>query len=436
MPYRKLLWVSVAAIALAASAWAGESLTAYEVSKVGGVFHLGLGAYQPQAMIGGVREQSISKGFGLGSAFAGPTLVESVTITQMYDGYNRNLAKSFDVYANGELVGTVTLADLRVGRDVPPAPVAPVAPTDPDAPDYAELLAVYHNQKAEYDVLQAAYVAAMHDIRGAQTAPILNSGGQPVTVTATWLTLVLREQYAVSDPWTVIGGMSFSGTPNVGPAETNLNAGRSFDFVGNSGVHGYDGRTVIDGNLFSSLNNAESLFYDNYSQHQNTEQSFTVFYDKDDGAGGVLADPQRVGSVGIAFLDNYGNRSIPKWVIISGSEAGQRLLVEIDFDQGQYNRYDHGWLVDAAGEIIGDGMLAFESVFSSTAFLKLTFPEWTGVGDSANWWLGGSEWFGLTEFQAFATSIPRASVALVAVPEPATMTLLALGGLAMLRRRR
>ena len=37
--------------------------------------------------------------------------------------------------------------------------------------------------------------------------------------------------------------------------------------------------------------------------------------------------------------------------------------------------------------------------------------------------------FGLTEFQAFSNRLP------VIVPEPATMSLLALGGLALLRRR-
>ena len=77
-------------------------------------------------------------------------------------------------------------------------------------------------------------------------------------------------------------------------------------------------------------------------------------------------------------------------------------------------------------------MVSLDQYFIDTEHLKLTFPRWADLDD--NWWVNTSDAHGLTEFQAFADRIPPAIVA--AVPEPALMALLTLGGLAMLRRRK
>jgi len=96
---------------------------------------------------------------------------------------------------------------------------------------------------------------------------------------------------------------------------------------------------------------------------------------------------------------------------------------------------NQGLPCDADGNVLSGIPVHFDTIFKNTASLKLTFPEWIDLDESGwqakngdNWWIntsGTSGYFGLSEFQAFA-----------AIPEPATMTLLALGGLAMLRRRR
>jgi len=145
-----------------------------------------------------------------------------------------------------------------------------------------------------------------------------------------------------------------------------------------------------------------------------------VIWDKNAGAASLTVQYKTeelpyIGSVGIALTaDHYYDRSAPKWVTISGGVGNQTLCSETVFlDQGftQYGRYE---LTDA------------EWAKNQVEWLTITFPDATNTSD---WYYLASSWGAcLSEFQAFAHPNP--------IPEPATMTLLALGGLAILRRRR
>jgi len=382
------MWASVAALVLVLSSWADAvplTGTGVVVGQLGGRYDQG-GGYVGLLSLG---RDGLVCGTGHGMLFAGPTQVEYLTISQFWqDGgstnpWVRQMIQSFDVYANGVRVGTATLDPTRDEQRV-----------------------------------------RILGLEGTKFA------GQPIAVTATWVTLVQTSKYDPdpgyrADPYSTMNTFWFEGTPCAGPdpKETNLNYKRS---VSAENDYGFGPREcVVDGNLLSHANN-DSRFW---QVTAGVEQSFTVTYGAD--------DLQSVGSIGLSFLANHPDRNAPQWVIISDSN-GHDIKVEMDPEQAQYNRYDRGWLLNADGEVVGDKMVLFADWFKDTASLKLTFPQWAGNDtlDGGNWWFGtGRSWFGLTEFQAFAGGIPKPSVALAVVPEPATMTLLALGGLAMLRRR-
>jgi len=120
-------------------------------------------------------------------------------------------------------------------------------------------------------------------------------------------------------------------------------------------------------------------------------------------------EAKEIGSIGLAFAGDATTRACPKWFIVS-DDHGNSQPIPLSEVTSQYGRYDL------------DPAIFTEKITK----LTVTFPEW---GD--DWWrgVGASDvsWFGIMEFQAFAPLPP--------VPEPATMSLLALGGLALLRRR-
>ena len=391
------------AVLAAAGPAVAESLAGYELSKLGGRYEPGHGYFGMSTPFTGADGSGITNnGIGLGVAYYGPTTVNSLTITQRKDNWDRKFIAQYDVYANGQRVGMILLED---------------------APEKMGL-------NTEYTLYEV---------------PILGLDGvTPISVTATWLNLVLVSQHTSSgtDPQSAVKEFWFNGTPCPTSAyETNLNVGRDFLAVGNVGSGGAsshnagDGSKVLDGNPYGGGGNSDSLFYARDLRYQpfndaymagEREQSFTVFYGE---------DRPTIGSIGLSFLANNADRDIPKWVIISDGD-GHNLRVTIDSMMCQYNRYDQGLPCDADGNVLGGDPVYFDTVFKNTASLKLTFPEWIDLEDepgwraknSDNWWIntsGTSGYFGLSEFQAFA-----------AIPEPATMSLLALGGLAVLRRKR
>ena len=122
----------------------------------------------------------------------------------------------------------------------------------------------------------------------------------------------------------------------------------------------------------------------------------------------TYATAQAIGSIGLGFVGDPYDRAYPEYVDVyvtyDDNSTSDWIHIPLDgFAFTQYWRYE------------------FDAPFENVQSLTVVLP--TGV-DGA--WQGTDSFFGLTEFQAFA---PR-------VPEPATMALLTLGGLAMLRRRK
>ncbi|MCL2700727.1 MAG: PEP-CTERM sorting domain-containing protein [Phycisphaerae bacterium] len=323
-------------------------------------------------LINGAAKAGDASGGRLGIEFAGPTLVESFTIAQVDEGGRRRIAL-LDVYADGQYIGQIELTDTCA----------------------------------------------------AQTVYFADFGIE--NLQATWLTLVVPNVtgslHGNGDPNGGPAGFSFGGTAYVSADPSNdvyrnLNAGikASNITVVNTLTGAYNGaaarETLTDGKLLAAdtsnvfWQRGEFVHFD--AGQAEKEHALTIAYDA----------AQTVASVGIAFAGDKG-RDIPRWVVISGYNSTTDTLYSerIDFDVEdnptlalliQYGRYD------------------LPTVFEDVDWLKLTFPPSDGTSaDAANWWLNGDQNFGVVEFQAFGV-----------IPEPATMTLLALGGLALLRRRK
>jgi len=206
---------------------------------------------------------------------------------------------------------------------------------------------------------------------------------------------------------------AFNGTPYLGePVNPNLHTtegvikefGATNMYV--SGNYPLDvpkaGARITDGILNNSLDPMAFWEHNNFPQlaTAGTEQSFTVFYN----------DPQTIASIGLAFMADDGDRATPNWVTISGSQPGQVVTIMLDQWLRQYNRYN---LTDDQNHPV---------MFEDTLWLKITFPP----AETGNYSGTATVW-GLLEFQAFQFATSH-------IPEPATMTLLALGGLALRRR--
>jgi len=304
-------------------------------------------------------------GGGHGFAFDGPTQVTSLTWEPSLTETGRDLVKGFDVYANGMLVGIVEFADVREKQ------TALIMGRDADG----------------------------------------KSTGQPIVVTANWLTLVVRGMYSHGDTNSGVRDFYFSGTPYAGPVEANLNHTLNPTITASPLNNPHSNSSpycVVNGNL-ACTSNGDSYFWG----FDDSETGKSVTFDYGD-------QPVDVRSVGLALFANEPDRAAPRWVEITGSQPGQSYTLYLDGTFTYYNRYD---LLDENG---------LPMTWNTTS-LTVTFP--TGNSD-ADWWPGTRNWYGLTEFQVFDHVTPEASFALASVPEPATMTLLALGGLAMLKRRR
>ena len=247
--------------------------------------------------------------------------------------------------------------------------------------------------------------------------PIWNlQGTQQITVTANWVTVApFGTAFDTINRVAPVTELSFNGAAYV-PTGGGPNLPHNFITPVSAAVlsNGANCPLLIDGVLHGSDNNPSYFWHSTVTGRQ----GFAITY----ASGGV-----NVQSVGFALFGNEGgNRVAPECVTILGYKPGSTLAdysadVYLNDVQTYYNRYD---LKDSDGAPI---------VFAGVSRLEILFPEssssaWLDKPANANWY------YGLTEFQAFSNTVPNAFT--TNVPEPATMSLLALGGLALLRRWR
>jgi len=208
--------------------------------------------------------------------------------------------------------------------------------------------------------------------------------------------------------------VTFNGTPYEGEVLSNGNLiqGKRTAIVRGPNGNSVQGGRAVDGDL-RSVQNQEPLWSINNSD---MKQSLTVYFDNEND---LDEDKPIIGSIALAMAADHVDRVAPRWVRIEAN-GGQYAIITLDPNNLLYNVYD---LKDA------NTGLAFVNV----EYLEISFPV-SADANNPDWTndyfrhdnMAGTRLFGIAEFQAFAGT----------VPEPATMTLLALGGLAMLRRNR
>jgi hypothetical protein len=218
----------------------------------------------------------------------------------------------------------------------------------------------------------------------------------PGGVTGDYFLITVESQYTTggsTDANVGLNALSFDGT-TIAPW-TNFNAG-----IAPTATNALDPATfpltaTTNGQIQASGQSIDEAAFFDYTA--STDRSLTVTY----------AGAQDVGSFGIGwetFAGVNGNlRAVPKFVTVSDSN-GNSQQVTLDPHTLQFGQY------------------ALTTPFLGTTSLTVTLP----VG-AANYWQTNTPdvFTGVTEFQAFA-----------AVPEPASLGLLAFGGLGLLGRRR
>ena len=290
---KAVLLAVVASVVVVPSVLA-QGLLLTEYKQIGGYYAASATAPFGYLWLADPPLQAKACGAGYGVAFPGPTTVTSMVIEQSSDA-GRMVIQCFDLYADG---------------------------------------------------VHSGYVYLDTQTKDPQTARIVGlDRTTPLTVTATWIVLQgtvaglypPNATYTGTDKNAGVKSLAFYGTPCV-PAdrEENLNlnmkrvvANGSFAVGGSSAL----ATTVVDGTLSGAI--GQSLLW---SRKTAGTQSLTVYYD-DDGKNPV---PQTIGSIGISFAADYQDRSIPKWVMITGSLPGQELKVWIDETMTQYDRYAFG----------------------------------------------------------------------------------------------
>jgi len=228
----------------------------------------------------------------------------------------------------------------------------------------------------------------------------------------TWVTLVATSFYSTGAN-AGVQSFSFTGTA-VKAVDTpvdnvNLNAGKTATASGYIWTWS-NTSFVTDGNLIGDYTQGTVWHKDGEDgiNGQKAERSVTVNY------GGEL---HNIGRVGIALITGQScdaNRGSPIQVTISGGiygDGGKEVeLCSETITLSSLIQYDRYTLNKPEWEL------------NKVGWLKIEFP----MSNDASDWYYLNNYFGLAEFQAFAKPIP----------EPVTMSLLALGGLAMLRRRK
>ena len=196
----------------------------------------------------------------------------------------------------------------------------------------------------------------------------------------------------------------FTATPIKGAvADENLNAGLTIGVNRNPDAGGNLGLLTTGQDIFDNGSTSQPYWL----MTSGPALELTATY---------AGDPRTVGSIGLAFAGDEWDRACPKYVdvYINGDDSTSvRVYI------GRANEKDDPTFTQY-------GRYYFDTPFTDVESLTVVLPN--GVADA--WWcvLPRNPYVGVREFQAFTPRPP--------IPEPATLTLLALGSLAIWRRGR
>lgn len=327
------------AAVVAAFTVSANAATLTQTSIIGGFNYAGSGG-----ALGYIFGPAVAGRAGVGTfgaQFAGPALVNSLTIDQLDSGRKR--PNEVRVYTAPGIYTTVYFADTQ-------------------APQTVDFTAF--------------------------------NGGQPIAANNSFLMLAVISQYGTSDPnFGIMPGFSFDGT-YVGPADVNLNASATMSSQNPWGDPSNQPASIANNGQIASLVVSDGTYWTrNASPH-----SLTATY----------SAAQNVGSIGLGWTGNVfatTDRDLPRFITVSDSHGNSEVVTLAPLFPAQYMRY------------------TLTTPFLDTTSLTITFPDGS---NTANWYINGDSNFGMTEFQAFASTIP----------EPATLALMALGGLLIASRRR
>jgi len=168
--------------------------------------------------------------------------------------------------------------------------------------------------------------------------------------------------------------------------------------------------TAVDGRIISNTNDEKGQRDSiTWTRNAGVEVGMVATYQKKDGEYPTL------GSIGLGFAGEGTDRALPDYVtVIATLEGGGTAEMNIGITK---EWVDGAWVTPAKlTDVLQYARYALDDTFVNVTSLtlKFTMPSTT------------YNYLGITEFQAFVAR---------PIPEPATMSLLVLGGLALLRRR-
>lgn len=174
-----------------------------------------------------------------------------------------------------------------------------------------------------------------------------------------------------------------------------------------------------------AISHAE-VIYNNFgpSLEYDTLQGWIVDPTQDIGIEFSVTDTVSLTSV-LAGLDSSSPSSVMTFEINDGS-LGEPGAVLASWSQVLNNGSSAAYLMtDMAGTILGPG-----TYFLTAHSADTTIWNFNNQGATGFWYTSGGAWF------SFGETSPVARIEADVVPEPATLTILALSGIAMMRRKR